>query len=107
MTHHHLPPMTPTASNNMKTTEKRSMIYRWEEGRAMPPRWMAASFYSCARNRILYVAFPLNLIVTLAWWVQDRWAKSANAPSWIETEVRRRVEHRVQTSNGRIAEKRK
>jgi hypothetical protein len=54
---------------------------------------MAFSYYSIERDECLFVAFPLNLLVALAWWIQDRWARKANAPSWIEREVRARLAH--------------
>jgi hypothetical protein len=71
-----------------------NLLYRWQSGNYMSPRWMCAAYYSTIRNRVLYVAFPLNLAVALAWWVEDRWARAANAPSWIEREVRARMNHR-------------
>jgi hypothetical protein len=64
------------------------------------PRWMAFGYYSVVRNQILWVAFPLNLIVGLAWWIQDRWARAANAPSWIEREVQARVDHHIRSTTG-------
>lgn len=39
---------------------------------------MAFAFYSCERNQNLYVAFPINLAVVAVWWMQDRWARSAD-----------------------------
>jgi hypothetical protein len=51
---------------------------------------MAFAFYSVERNRYLYVAFPFNLMIAAAWWLQDKWAVKANAESWIEREVRAR-----------------
>lgn len=53
---------------------------------------MALAFYSFPRNQCLFVVFPLNLIIALAWWIQDRWARVAQAPSWIDREVERRAE---------------
>lgn len=55
---------------------------------------MAFSHYSARRNLYLFVAFPLNLLVTAAWWLQDRWARHANADSWIERELRERAKPR-------------
>jgi len=52
---------------------------------------MAFAYQSWERDDAVYVAFPLNLLVSLAWWVQDKWAKKANAPSWIEREIRQRM----------------
>ena len=53
---------------------------------------MAFAYYSIERNEAVFVAFPLNLAVSLAWWIQDSWARKANAPSWIENETRRRID---------------
>ena len=65
-----------------------------------PPRWMAYGYYDIMRNKIVWVAFPLNLIVSLAWWVQDRWARAACAPSWIEREVQSRLDHHIIHARG-------
>ena len=58
---------------------------------------MAFAFYSCMRNQFCYVAFPFNLLVTVAWWIQDKWAQKANEPSWIEREVEARLDHHKRT----------
>ena len=58
---------------------------------------MAFAFYSAQRNRRLFVAFPLNLVVAAAWWLQDQWARKANAPSWIEREIDSRISTRDST----------
>lgn len=68
----------------------RRLLYCWCSPYIRPPRWMAHAYYSAERNEYLFVAFPVNLLVVLAWWVQDAWARKAGAPSWIEREVRRR-----------------
>lgn len=68
-------------------------LYQWVHRNYAPRRWMAFAFYSCMRNQCCYVAFPFNLLVALAWWMQDKWAHAANAPSWIEREVNDRFEH--------------
>lgn len=57
----------------------------------VPPRWMCFVMHSVRRRENLWAAFPLNLLLALVWWVQDRWARAALAPSWIEREVRDRV----------------
>lgn len=69
-------------------------IYQWLSPKYVPPRWMAFTCYSCMRNEYLWVAFPLNLLVSVAWWAQDRWARAACAPSWIEREVQARQDRR-------------
>lgn len=68
------------------------LLYEWVPGHIRPRRWMAFAFYSAERNRFLFIAFPLNLLVSAAWWIQDKWAQKAHAPSWIEREVVSRVE---------------
>ena len=68
-----------------------SLLFEWIPGHIRPRRWMSFAYYSIERNRLLFVAFPLNLLVALVWWIQDRWARKANAPSWIEREVRARL----------------
>lgn len=75
----------------------RNLIYEWVDDNFRPRRWMAFVYYSVERDRILYVAFPLNLLVTAFWWVQDKWAEKANAPSWIEREVEARSQRRDST----------
>ena len=66
------------------------LIYQWTPTFLSPPRWMAFAYYSAMRNRTLFVAFPLNLLVALAWWAQDKCARH----SWIENEIRRRMDAR-------------
>lgn len=69
----------------------RDLLYRWVSPNVCPPRWMGFVFKSCERcYDCLYVAFPLNFLVVALWWLQDRWARTANAPSWIEDEIKRR-----------------
>ena len=68
----------------------RNVLYEWVSCHICPRRHMALAFYSASRNRMLFVAFPLNYIVALAWWAQDKWARKANAPSWIDNEVENR-----------------
>ena len=67
-----------------------NLIFEWIPGHIRPRRWMAFSYYSVQRNQFLFVAFPLHLVVAAAWWIQDQWARKANAPSWIEREVQAR-----------------
>lgn len=67
------------------------LLFEWIPGHIRPRRWMAFAYYSIERNKCLFIAFPLNLLISLFWWFQDRWAMKANAPSWIELEVRARL----------------
>lgn len=76
------------------------ILYTWVSPYCRPPRWMALAYYSCERHEALFAAFPLNLLIAVAWWVQDRWARAAHAPSWIEREVEERI--RVRTKLGRF-----
>ena len=69
-------------------------LYQWIEVFQHPPRWMAFTVYVAERNKLLFVAFPLNLAVALAYWLNDQWAKRALARSWIDEEVERRVQAR-------------
>lgn len=66
-------------------------IYQWVPTHIYAPLWMARAFYSVQRNECLFVLPPLNLIVALAWWAQDKWARAAHYTSWIDREVNRRV----------------
>ena len=75
----------------------RNLLYAWVPWHVQPPRWMGLVYVSAPRNRVLYVAFPLNLLVAAAWWLQDRWAEKANAPSWIEREIEARAARRDST----------
>lgn len=61
----------------------------------MPPKWMAFAYYRAITNRALFVIPPLNLLITVLWWMQDQWAIKAQATSWIEEETRRRMEQRL------------
>jgi hypothetical protein len=76
------------------------LLYEWVPDHIRPRRWMALAFYSAERNRLLFIAFPLNLLVSAVWWLQDQWARKANAPSWIEREVAARVEQSNRISRG-------
>lgn len=67
-------------------------FYQWCSCCCRPPRWMAFAYYSVMRNQVLFVIPPVNLLIALAWWVQDKWAMHAQATSWIEEETRRRME---------------
>ena len=75
----------------------RNLIYEWVDDYIRPRRWMACVYYCAERNRLLFVAFPLNLLVTAFWWAQDKWAEKANAPSWIEREIEARIARRDST----------
>lgn len=63
---------------------------------------MAFAYFSPVRGCALFVAFPFNYLVCLAWFIQDRWARLAAAESWIEQEIRERqqkirpIEHQAQ-----------
>jgi hypothetical protein len=54
---------------------------------------MSFAYYSVERNQQLFVIPPVNLVISLAWWIQDKWAQHAHAKdsSWIERETRRRM----------------
>jgi hypothetical protein len=68
----------------------RSLFFRWVHDCGRPPRWMAFAFYSVERNRCLFVMYPFHFVLAALWWVQDRWARHTDNPSWIECEVSRR-----------------
>ncbi len=68
------------------------ILWEWIKPWMEPRRWMAFAVYSAKRDKQLFVAFPLNYVVALAWWLNDRWATAATAESWIEREVGRRLE---------------
>lgn len=67
------------------------LLYRRLRSHERPPCWMAFGCYRALTDQILWVAFPLNLAVALAWRIQDLWARAARSPSWIEQEVVRRI----------------
>ena len=69
-------------------------LFKWQSRNFYAPRWMAFAYYSARRNECLFVAYPLNFLVALAWWIQDRWARHTGNPSWIEREVERRMNGR-------------
>ena len=70
----------------------RALFFRWTSPYTRPPRWMGFVYYSTPRNAELWVIFPFSLLVALAWLIQDIWAAKACAPSWVEMEIRRRLE---------------
>jgi hypothetical protein len=72
----------------------KNILFQWVSLYCIPPVWMARAFYSIARNKTLFVVFPLNLLIALAWWIQDIWARAAHAPSWIDREVEARIAER-------------
>jgi hypothetical protein len=69
----------------------KKFFYVWKSPYLPPPRWMGFVMFSARRNERLWAVFPLNVLLALAWWVQDRWARAALAPSWIEREVQDRM----------------
>lgn len=68
----------------------RNILFQWVHEWIIPPWWMARAFYDVQRDRTLFVIFPLNIVVVFAWWIQDKWARAAHAPSWIDREANRR-----------------
>ncbi|WP_395739297.1 hypothetical protein [Prosthecobacter sp.] len=68
-----------------------NFFYCWVDYHLMPPRHMAFAFYTARTNRALFVLFPFHYLIALAWWIQDKWAKAALAPSWIDQEVEHRM----------------
>lgn len=70
-------------------------LFQWISPYIFPPRWMAFAFYSARRNQALFAIPPLNLLIVVAWWLQDKWARKAMASSWIEEEVERRLQQEI------------
>jgi hypothetical protein len=66
------------------------LFYEWIYPHIRPRIWMCLAYYSVERNQELYVVPPLNLLIAVAWWAQDKWARHAHRSSWIEEELRRR-----------------
>jgi hypothetical protein len=80
----------------------KNIFYHWTHRYTCPPRWMAFAYYSAERNSFLFVIYPFHFLVALAWWIQDRWARHTHHPSWIENEVRHRLDHhKASTRNQR------
>lgn len=52
---------------------------------------MMFTVYRASRHQALFAIPPLNYLIALAWYLQDKWARAANAPSWIEREVADRI----------------
>jgi len=69
-------------------------LQEWTCGNTRPRWWMGYSHYSAERDRYLYVAFPLNHLVALAWWAHDLCCRKLRHSSWIDGEVEERVERR-------------
>jgi hypothetical protein len=70
------------------------LFYQWISPHYRPPMWMMFAVYRASRNQALFAVPPLYFLIECAWWLQDRWARAANAPSWIEREVEDRIEQR-------------
>jgi hypothetical protein len=82
------------------TDTVKNILFQWVDRHYVSPRWMALAYYSAARNKALFVVFPLNLLIAFAWWIQDIWARAAHAPSWIDREVQTRVDHHIRSTRG-------
>jgi hypothetical protein len=74
-----------------KLTTIMKLLFQWTSRYCRPPRWMAFAYYSAERNEMLFVAYPCNYLVGIAWWLQDKWSAHALAESWIEAEIKRRT----------------
>ena len=87
--------------DNQKPTNQREdmkYLYQWIPNHIYAPIWMARAYYSCKRNQCLFVIPPINLIIAVLWWMQDKWAKAAFAPSWIDNEAQARLDHHIRST---------
>lgn len=75
----------------------RNFIYRRVREGERPPIWMARCYYDVSRRQFIFAAFPINLFIALLWWLQDRWAQAASAPSWIDREADARADQTLRT----------
>jgi hypothetical protein len=85
------PVKLPTRSQN----KMKKLFLAWLAPNCRPPQWMALAYYSAERKKTLFVAFPFNLLIALAWWIQDRWARAAHESSWIDREAEARIHERA------------
>jgi hypothetical protein len=77
----------PPYNNTMKNP-----FYQYVTPNFKSPRHMGFSHYKAEYNKYLFVIYPFHYVISIAWWVQLKWAMHTNKPSWIELEVRKRNE---------------
>lgn len=61
---------------------------------AVPPWFMGRAYYNYRCNRLVYVLYPFHWLAALAWWIQHRWARHTDSPSWIDRQVEAGIEQR-------------
>jgi hypothetical protein len=79
--------------NKMKSIIKKFIISRLEDY-YIQPWWMKRAYYDCQRREIVMVAFPLNYIVSLAWWLNLKWGEFRQKPTWLDAIIKQRDEAR-------------
>lgn len=77
----------------MKKIIKKLIISRLENY-YIQPWWMKRAYYDCMRREIVMVAFPLNYIVSLAWWLNLKWGEFRHKPTWLDAIIKQRAETR-------------
>ena len=87
-------------SNKMKNIINKLIISRLENC-YIQPWWMKRAYYDYMRREIVMVAFPLNYIVSLAWWLNLRWGEFRHKPTWLDAIIKQRAETRIVTGDTR------
>jgi hypothetical protein len=56
---------------------------------------MKRAYCDYMRREIVMVAFPLNYIVSLAWWLNLKWGEFRHKPTWLDAIIKQRAETRI------------
>ncbi len=62
----------------------KNLIYQRVSWHIVPPYWMKSAYFDYRYNSAVYVIFPLNYLVQVAWFLNLAWCKFKNKPSWID-----------------------
>ena len=78
----------------IKNIIKKLIICRLEDC-CITPWWMKRAYCDYMRREIVMVAFPLNYIVSLAWWLNLKWGEFRHKPTWLDAIIKQRAETRI------------
>jgi hypothetical protein len=70
----------------MKT---KTYFIRWGSEFCVPPWWMAASYRDCSRRQILFAIYGLHWLINFIWWLNFKWCRHVNKPSWIDRQLQK------------------
>ena len=60
------------------------MIYERVNPNFVPPKHMKRVYFDAPRNEYVFVLWPLNYVVELAWWLNFCWCRYTRKQSWID-----------------------